>query len=314
MNVNDNYYSCYFNDDATKMLRSSIHDIWGIHFNKEYSDRRKEKTFKEELMYSCELMYNSLRQYTPILNIFFSGGADSEALLNCFVMNKIPVRPVVIIHDAKPDSEETVNALRVCERLNLEPLIMNIDISNIFYTGRATELAEKYQTYYIGLVELLYVMEILKEPIIMGDEVTLLNITRSADMMRKDDYTHTEWHLSLEEDIDGFFNRYEYITGIPVISESFKFTPQCWLALLKTQEFVNLVDTGNKYTSKGIKNKMMAREFEIPFRNKTNVFSTGPYSDIVGKLIKDLTHRLYRTDCIVLPYTQIINTLETYTR
>lgn len=305
------YFKCYFNDDPSHMVRKSIFDIWGIHFDMSNIERRPVKTFKEELVIASELMYDELRKHISYVNVLFSGGTDSECLVRCFHELKIPVKPIIIRHTKAPDYEETAIAFDVCNELNITPVVFDLDLDELYNNNTSIGVVERYQTCAQSMVELLYVMEQLSEPIIVGDEVTLAKRTNNANIMRIDEYKFSEWAFYLKEDLDGTFERFEHITGIPVICNSFKFTPQCWASMLKTDEIVDIVVNDRyKTSSLSTKNLMMSREFGVRLRDKKLIFQDGPYVNLSLNLLTDASVLLYEHMDLYLEYNKLLNILE----
>lgn len=311
MLVHNNYYRCYYNNNPAHILKTNLHDKWGIHFNFSVMERRPVMSFKQELLNSCRLMYEDLKHHTPILNVFLSGGTDSECLVRCFHEAGIPIRPLIIRHLAAPKSDETIIALDLCHELNLHPLVFDIDLFHLHKMGVLADLAIKYQTYYIAMTELLYVMEIVKEPVILGDEIKLERFTNSGNIIKRDEFNYNEWYFYVEEDLDGVFSRYMELTDIPVITDSFKYTPQTWAAMISAPDIQKIVLTpSGKVSGKTTKNRMMSREFGVRLRKKTNVFSEGPYISILQDLSKILSLELYPCSNIYLEYTELLTLLD----
>lgn len=311
MLVQNNYYQCCYNNDLSHIVRKDLFDKWMIKFDLSSFEKRKPKSFKEELISSCELMYESLYRYTKSLNIFLSGGTDSECLIRCFVEAKIPVRPIIIVHKHTPDSDETKIAFEICEELNLTPIIFNVDLLELCQSGKFYDMGMRYQTPRMGMLELLYVLEKLEEPAILGDEIKLVKKSINGSLLNIHEENSQQWFFYIEEDQDGVFNRYQNISGIPMIPDSFRFTPQCWAAMLLTDRMKDIVlNERGKASGLTSKNLMMREEFGIRYREKTNVFIDGPHRKARNELFFDLSSKLFPFRNLNIEYTELLETLK----
>jgi len=309
MSVHNNYYTCYYNNDPTKFVRTDLYDKWNIHFHLD-NIVRVPKTFKQEVLHTCELIYERFRSSTPKLNLFFSGGIDSEALLKCFVELKIPINPIVIIHSHDPTSPETRQALYICEKMRVDPTIINMDLHAMYARGLCTDIGIKYSTQRIAMIELLRAFEIISEPCIISDDVQLMYYSSSTNMISRNEISKQQWFYEIKEDIDGVFDRYEKITGIPVVADTLKYTPESWAAMIMTPQIKDIViNYRGKSSSNTTKNVMMSKEFGVPWREKTSVFDTGHYRKLADKLTRELSESILPTSIVPLEYTALLTIL-----
>jgi len=311
MLVHKDYYRCYYNNDPNHLIKTNLFDRWNVHFDLSNIEKRPLMSFKNELLNSCELMYDALKQYTPKLNVFLSGGTDSECLVRCFHERKIPITPVVIVHEHFPNSDETVIALNLCEELNLTPNIFRLDLVKLYETGIFNDMALKYQSQYLAMFELIYVMEQLQEPTILGDEIKLNYVTAPGNLLHKNETDYQQWFFYIEEDLDGVMNRYQYLSGIPMIADSFRYTPQSWAAMILTKNMKDIVFNNRfKATGMSTKNIMMSKEFGVRYRQKTNVFQDGIYRKIRGQLFREVLPKMFPLKTLEIEYTKLLNILE----
>jgi len=310
MHVHDNYYQCCYNNNLSHIIKTDFYDKWDISFNQSVIVPTKVRSFREELLYACELMYDNFRKHTPTLNLLFSGGTDSECLLRCFVNLGIPVNPIVIIHHHVKNSPETLQALSVCNELRLTPTVVDINLIELATNGVFHEIGLKYQTPRIGMHELLHTLEIIREPAILGDEIKL-KFRSAPDKIPTDVEDDQQWYFYIEEDQDGVFNRYQHVSGIPMISDSFRYTPACWAAMILTPEMKDIVFNDRKKAS-GLttKNAMMSREFGVRYREKTNVFIEGSlHQNSRNKLFTELSSVLFPFSDVYIEYNKLLSKL-----
>jgi hypothetical protein len=313
MKVQSNYFQRYYNNDPNHIIRTNIHDKWGIHFDLTNIEKRPVMSFKNELLYSCELMYDEFRKYTPTINVFFSGGTDSECLVRCFHEKNIPINPIIIRHKQIPESKETLTALKICSELNIVPTLIDIDLFHLFNIGALHDIAFKYQTQYIAMHEVLYTMEQLSEPAILGDDFKITYQSPPERMLCRNETDYQQWYFYIEEDLDGIYDRFQFLTGIPMIVDSFKFTPQCWTAMMSTDEIKDIVFNERfKASGTSTKNLMMSREFGVPLRQKTSVFRDGIYVPIAFKLMLDTGCEMLPRRNIHLEYNKLLEILSAH--
>jgi hypothetical protein len=306
--VNKDYYTCFFNDDKNKLFRTNQWDKWKINFSTS-KQSKAIASFKEEVTSACFLMYEDLYKSKGLVNLFFSGGMDSECLLRCFCELKIPVCPIVIIHHHEPNAAESLNALKVCEELNLKPLIFNLNLIKLFNLGVFHYLGLNYQTSRLGQVELLYVLDQIKAPCILADDIQLVNISRPENLLFKDESIYREWFYEVREDEDGLYDRYECSTNIPIVADPFRYTRESWASMISATEIKNLTTNKFKASSLSTKNFMMSKEFSVPYRQKTNVFSRGHHYKIAKMLKHDLSKDLLPQQIIRIPYKELLDNL-----
>lgn len=306
--LHNNYSMSYYNNDPSQYVRKDIYDKWEPHFNIGSPVGRLTKTFKQEVLTSCELIYDSLKQYTPSLNLFYSGGMDSECMLRCFNQLKIPFTPVVLVHKHYPNAKETVDAIKYCKSISVTPRIFNIDLHEIYASEKFHELGIKYQTARMGMLELIYVMEQISDPCVLADDIQLVYMTPPNNLIRPNETDYSKWLYEVREDEDGLYNRYEYLTSIPTVADFFRYTPSSWAAMILTSTIKDIVfNNKGKASSYSSKNTMMSREFSAPFREKTNIFSSGHYTGIENKLRKELLPELLPPTIKRIEYNDLLS-------
>lgn len=308
MAVHNNFYSCYYNNDPNKMIRTDLYDRWDVYFN--VIDKQKPMSFKKEVLRSCELIYDLLKPYTPKLNFFFSGGIDSEAVLRCFHELKIPVNPIIIEHFHYPNGVERKVSEHTCNSLGLEPTIIDINLLELFKKNVLQDIGEKYHTPHLQIIELLHVFELVNQPCIIADDIQLTKTSYGNEYFAKDETVNQKWYYELKEDVDGPFDRYEYMTGMPVICDTLKYTPESWIAMLTNNTIKSIVKPfSGKASSASSKNIMMSREFNVFWRSKVSLFGDGPYRRINNILLHDLEYQLFPIIRRKLEYYDLLNTL-----
>lgn len=96
------------------------------------SCQRKPKTFHEELVTNAEII-RSLSD-RPIY-LMYSGGMDSEYILDIFLNLKIPITPV-IIKLSNYNTYDVDFAMQYCEGKSITPIIVDIDFDHFVTSGK----------------------------------------------------------------------------------------------------------------------------------------------------------------------------------
>lgn len=308
--VHNNYYSCYYNNDPSQLLRASIDDKWKAHFTNVPPIIEPIGTFKQTVLHNCELIYDQFRKYTPTINLFFSGGTDSECMLKCFTELKIPVKPIVIVHKHYSNSDETILAKHVCKELSLTPTIIDLDLYKLYDSGIGHELGIKYQAVRASMIELLYGLTKLNEPAIIVDDIVLNYTSGPRGIVHPNETENQQWFYELLEGVDGLFDRYEHLTGIPIAADPYKYTPTSWAAMIKTADISNIVlNKMGKTSSASTKNIVMSKTFNVPYRIKTEVFRDGLQKHIVNKFMKDLKNHIPTPKTYPIEYFELLKLL-----
>lgn len=77
--------------------------------------------------------------------ILYSGGVDSEYVLNVFLSLKIDIVPVIIKLKPHYNEHDIKYAIDFCESKKLKPLIIDLDFDEFVKSGKIIDIAEKYQ-------------------------------------------------------------------------------------------------------------------------------------------------------------------------
>jgi hypothetical protein len=120
-----------------KTLMGTTHGDW-IWFNLGEREFDKVVDFKVGMMLkSCQhLSFHDAVDYTANLipgprYVALSGGADSEFVCRAFHRNKIDFTPIIVY--TKANNIEIENAIKLCEELKIEPIILRVDPDEFLY-------------------------------------------------------------------------------------------------------------------------------------------------------------------------------------
>jgi len=230
-------------------------------------------------------------------------------MLRCFHELKIPVTPIIIRHIHYPCSIEFCNAIGVCNELHITPTIINIDLVDICSNGESDRIIDKYQTDHIAFVELMHVLELVSEPSILADDITMYRRSIGKSLLNIRETDNREWYYTLFESYDVHW-KFEHLSGIPTIGDTYKYTPECWAALITPTIVQDMVFNERfKTSAMSTKNLMMSKEFNVPFREKTEVFSTGIYARLQLKIEYTATMKFGDLQSVNIGYLTLLDQL-----
>jgi hypothetical protein len=109
-------------------------DSWSISLK---ACQRPVKTFHEELLANAEII-RSLSD-RPIY-LMYSGGLDSEYILDIFLSLKIPITPV-IVKLSNYNTYDVEFANKYCQSKSINPIIIDIDFDHFVTSGKFLEIA-----------------------------------------------------------------------------------------------------------------------------------------------------------------------------
>ena len=307
--THNDYLRYVYNGNPSQSSRQNLFDKWDVVIDPT-SPIEKLGTLKEETHKIARLLYDRLKSLTPKINVFFSGGIDSECIVRSFHTQGIPINPIIMIHKHVPNSAETLRAKRVCKELGLIPTLIDINLLDLYTKNILYDLGRKYQSCRLGIIENAYAIELLGEPCIIGDEIQLEYRTGGADLLTTDNVRPNKWYYYIQEDQDGIYDRIARINKFPMICNFFLYTHEGWAALLLAKNIKEIVlKNRGKTSSLTTKNIMMSKEFGVEFREKTSVLVTGQYGNIRNQLRRKLTMDLLPHTIVYLEYTELLRKL-----
>lgn len=127
--------------------------------------QRPPKKYHHELLFNASMIKDFVD--SPIY-IMYSGGIDSEYVLNIFLECNIPIIPV-IIKLSDYNNHDLYFAKKFCEERNLTPLTVDIDFDQFVENGEFLSIVKKYDCLVYQYAALIYAMEKLDGTIIIGE-------------------------------------------------------------------------------------------------------------------------------------------------
>jgi hypothetical protein len=100
--------------------------------------------------------------------VLYSGGLDSEYVLNTFLVLGIDVIPVIIKLNPNYNDHDVKYAFDFCESKKLNPLIIDIDFDHFVKSGKIVDLATEFKIGAYQLPTTFSILENLDGTIVMG--------------------------------------------------------------------------------------------------------------------------------------------------
>lgn len=133
---------------------------WTVKFT---SCSRQPENFFLESIKAAELFWQEKQGKCYLM---YSGGVDSEFILNLFLYLGMKVQPVII--DFVYNRHDIKYAIDFCNSKNLDPLIINLDFDNFVQTDKILNLALDCECAEYRLLSTFSIVEKLDGTILMG--------------------------------------------------------------------------------------------------------------------------------------------------
>lgn len=105
--------------------------------------KREVKSYCEELLLNAQEIYDNK---DGELFCMYSGGIDSELVLEVFLSLGMKITPVIVKMDMGLNNHDFTWAEEYCKKRNITPLIYNLDIKKFISSGEILKLAELTKT------------------------------------------------------------------------------------------------------------------------------------------------------------------------
>lgn len=99
--------------------------------------------FCEEVILNCQEIYENRK---GPMYCMYSGGIDSELLMEVFLDQGMTVTPVIVKMNSDFNNHDITWALQFCEQKNINPIICDVDVDDFIKSGEILELAKLCKT------------------------------------------------------------------------------------------------------------------------------------------------------------------------
>lgn len=191
------------------------------------------------------------QQFGKEFAVMFSGGTDSEIVLRAFLNIGICPRVVFIRFKNRYNNIDYINALIVCERLNIDLEVIDFDVKEFYNSGEAAEFSAEICCRQIAYLTVYNQIQRMGIPAVMGGEMLL----RRSVSHGKDSF----WYYVIRENEDASAMRFSLKYNIPLVNEWFSYTPEMMTYYLKHTTIHEMVNNRLNYKlgSASTKNKIL---------------------------------------------------------
>jgi hypothetical protein len=226
-------------------------------------DRYRKGSYKGELMRTAELIR---ADYGRDLVLMLSGGTDSEIVLRSFLQVGYTPRCVMIRFKDDYNDVDVVEAIDLCNQLNVPLEFVDFDVKDFLYSGEAAHFGNQLQCTQITYLMVYHTILKLGMPAVMGGEVFL----------RRDIGTQpSSWYYCFRENEDASAMRFTNTFGVSLVNEFFSYTPELLLHYLNRPEIQSLVSNRMNYKLSSVSSKNAILKTLVPElieRKKTHGF------------------------------------------
>lgn len=129
------------------------------------SSKDKNANFHSISLSIAEEVYNN-RQGK--LYLMYSGGVDSEYVLNLFLSLGIDIIPVIIKLNPNYNNHDVKYAFDFCESKKLKPIVIDLDFDTFVKSGRIVDIATEFQIAAYQLPSTFHCVSQLDGTVVMG--------------------------------------------------------------------------------------------------------------------------------------------------
>lgn len=233
-------------------------------FRVEHGTVITHSTFRQECKLAALDLYN---KHGNNLNLFLSGGVDSEVMLLSFIANGIIPNVTILKYERNLNMHDINYALRLCARYAIAPNIVDINVEK-FFNDKLIDFAYETKCSSPQLNLIAYHANFTAGiPVLAFGENFLTRI--------KERYKLSTEVYDIEQEKETrvftyFVNNYR--KSIPAF---FQYTPEQMISFLQRESVYKWVETAKdlKYVNTNkVKLSMLSEEFDIEVRPKLNGF------------------------------------------
>lgn len=220
---------------------------------------RTPMTFREEAVTAAKLIHADLAAGRKSrLQLFYSGGADSEFMMRAFLEARVPFETLIIRFDDGLNSHDIAYAERFCQSVGLTPKYLDLDIHDFFYSGEAEKYSIASQIHSPALLHHLWAID-------RTDGVPIFANGENYWVKAERYNPSSLWHFWDEEMFFGF-HRMLIVRDRPGVPAFFKYTPELILSGVLEPSIQALI--GNRlnpkwFDSETIKHEIYRRNFPM---------------------------------------------------
>jgi hypothetical protein len=277
--------------------RSRPEDEWGVAYGR---SERPVGDWRTECIETARLIRSSTAQELWVL---FSGGIDSEVVVQSFVFAQIPFKAAITCFDNDLNRQDVRYAIKFCETHQIPYRLLRLDIEKFFKSGQALEYADLTKCVQPQLLHTMWAMEQVDGyPILGSGECFVVRAEAEEDKT-------AHWEMFEKERIASWY-RFLQLRNREGCAGFFQYTPEVMLAFLLDPAIRDLCANRFKGASNSmpIKAAIYRRYFLLEQRNKYHGFENVLHLD--DGLRPDLERRFGEYNAVFrTEYSQLVSNL-----
>lgn len=278
-------------------LRQSLEDTFQVAYGR--CDREPE-TFGAECIRAARLIAENTR--LPI-QIFYSGGADSEAVVHAFLAANVPFQTVIIRFKAGLNSHDIAFADKFCREHQIVPRYLDLDVIRFFESGLAFDYAEQTQAVSPQFLHHMWGMDQIDGYPILGS---------GECYIRKQELENSNglWAMHEKEKVAAWY-RYFMVRNREGAPGFFQYTPELMLSWLREPLVVDLINNRIPGKQSSISSKLLIyrKYFEM---QQTPTFGYTGFEQLVeiDKRVRPQLRQKYGEAEVRVNYSDLLRMLE----
>ena len=166
---------------------------------------RPVKSYYEETVIAAEKVWS---QKTSPLYLCYSGGLDSEYVLNVFLQLGMNIQPVIM--RTQYNHPETKYAFKLCNEKNINPIVIDLDYDKFIESGKFIEIATQTKCAAYQYIANMWLTSQIDGTVITGDSDPHLFLNEGKWYIDEIEPTYTQFEYFKQNNIEGtpFFLSY----------------------------------------------------------------------------------------------------------
>lgn len=276
--------------------RSSASEKWTVEYGR---CKRNPNNFKLECLETARQIFQDADNQIVIL---FSGGVDSEVVVQSFLMAGIPFKVAVLRFKNGLNQHDISYAIKFCERNEVKFDIYELDILR-FWENQLFEYADPTQCVSPLLLSTMWLVDQIDGYPVIGSGECLLVKEREPDYVPGvSPYLKSPWSLWEKEKIAAWYRHFivRRRNGCPGF---FQYTPEIILSYLQDPFVGRLINSEihGKLTTESSKLEIYMQHFDLETRKKYTGFEMVSQFDPIYRA--ELMKKYSAYDQIVKTYT-----------
>jgi hypothetical protein len=249
--------------------------------------------------------------------VMFSGGIDSEVVVQSFLFAGIPVNAAITCFKNDLNRQDVRFAVRFCETHEIPYRLLHLDIEKFFDSGDALSFADRTKSVQPVLLHTMWAMDQVDGYPILGSGECYLakkSVTGRRRRSPAEAAVHQKrrepvWEMFEKERIASWY-RHLMVQGKPGCAGFFQYTPEVMLAFLRDPTMVDLCNNRipEELDTMRLKSVIYRKYFLLEPRKKYTGFEHIQHLD--DRLRPELERRWGAYDGIVkTPYADLVANL-----